>query len=284
MNKLLNLYSVSVDGTTINGNGTVVSPIKIAGTRTSGKLLKADTNGLPIDSIVKELGTEININGGSVKLIQASLGMTDGITIYAPPGDAVDGYLCLSMLSADVGAIQVADNIGAKNLSLLPNGGKVGIGTTSPGAEMHTYKLSANAENRVESDLTTGVAQFKAVNNGDKNCTLGIRGNTAADYYTIKANDAYVLTDSASTRLMLQATSDVIFSPGQAIAMCLKTSGNIGIGTTTPTSKLDVAGDVELSGSLYQGDPTTDGSTRLRADGAGNVYHETRVSGSWILA
>ena len=64
----------------------------------------------------------------------------------------------------------------------------------------------------------------------------------------------------------------------------LNNNGYIGLNTTTPTSGLDVNGDIETTGIIYQGDPTTDGSTRLRADGAGNVYHEVRVSGSWVLA
>lgn len=57
------LTSVSVDGTTIDGNGTVSDPLALAGSRTSGKILKADANGLPVDSIVSESGTEITISG-----------------------------------------------------------------------------------------------------------------------------------------------------------------------------------------------------------------------------
>ena len=56
----------------------------------------------------------------------------------------------------------------------------------------------------------------------------------------------------------------------------------IGIGTTTPSSVLDVDGDIETGATdaFYFGDPTTDGTWRIRRDGD-DLSFERLESGTW---
>ena len=50
------------------------------------------------------------------------------------------------------------------------------------------------------------------------------------------------------------ADGDILFRPGDATAMTVKsTSGNVGIGTTSPVSKLSVVGESALAGGLSVG-------------------------------
>jgi len=60
-------------------------------------------------------------------------------------------------------------------------------------------------------------------------------------------------------------------------------ANEVGIGTTTPSSKLDVVGDVEIgdTNSFYWGDPATNDSWRVQRSGDDLVFQQ-REGGSWV--
>ncbi len=60
-------------------------------------------------------------------------------------------------------------------------------------------------------------------------------------------------------------------------------NGSVGIGVSSPSSKLDVNGDVEINGSsaLYFGDPSTDSTWRLVRSGT-SLLIQRRESSSWV--
>ena len=89
------------------------------------------------------------------------------------------------------------------------NGGNVGIGTTSPNANLHVYS-SGNGE--IEVERASG-----ALINFQAQASLGTIGTDSNHPLYFKTN--------AGTR------------------MAIATSGNVGIGTTSPSFKLDVSGD-----------------------------------------
>lgn len=70
---------------------------------------------------------------------------------------------------------------------------------------------------------------------------------------------------------------------GASTKMSLTGGGALGIGTTSPSSQLDVVGDAEVgSGNyVYWGDPSTNGSWRIGRSG-NNLVMERRESGSWV--
>jgi hypothetical protein len=133
-------------------------------------------------------------------------------------------------------------NILASSKLLIDSTGKVGIGTTSPGELLHissTNTTGTGVNLLIENTSTTGqpYAQLKLKAN---NTNFGsILGGANSDAYGL----VYGITISSGT-----STSDIGFRTGLAQfsgtgtgpSMIIKPTGDVGIGTTSPTSKLQV--------------------------------------------
>jgi hypothetical protein len=125
-----------------------------------------------------------------------------------------------------------SNGIATLNSVMYENNGAVGVGTTQPGISL---------------DVRTGALP-----------QIGMAGVT--DYLTFFASDQYgpaIYWDPAKDMRFGKGGSGLYNSNGFEEQMRIQSStGNMGIGTLTPGSKLDVAGDINFSGSIrYQGVP-----------------------------
>ena len=105
-----------------------------------------------------------------------------------------------------------ASNWTTSGANVYRNSGNVGIGTTSPGDLMHIYGSG------------TGVNLGYISQNGTRQWRAGVRGDTSSSYA--------IQDDTAG-----------------AMRLVINGSGNIGIGTSSPAGKLDVAGSICLNGA-----------------------------------
>ena len=122
------------------------------------------------------------------------------------------------------GILLIGSNVFAADGDFIVEG-NVGIGTSSPGTQLHVENPSGNAS----SQLTSSTSGTSYVNMGD-----------TADP---DAGQVSYINDSDA----------MAFSAGAAERMRITSTGNVGIGTNTPNATLDVAGDLIVDDALTIG-------------------------------
>jgi len=147
----------------------------------------------------------VNVGSGTSSPVSIVNGTTDGMYIRRYAGN---------------GQYQIQTTSGSGNsgnLSLQSYGGNVGIGTTSPSRPLSVYRSTAgSAANFLHyTDATAFAGLYIDVDNVNNIVELNASGDTA---------------------------STMAFQTGNAERMRITTTGNVGIGTTSPANKLDVVG------------------------------------------
>ena len=115
----------------------------------------------------------------------------------------------------------------------ITNGGNVGIGTTSP-----ISKLDVNGQVRVSDNSLLGFYQSRT-------------SDTVAN--GVYGGNSFVLRNGATSEDLnfdiFNRSSSAWYTP-----MVIKNTGNVGIGTTSPSTKLDVVGAITASGGFFNSD------------------------------
>ena len=107
------------------------------------------------------------------------------------------------------------------DIALQPNGGNVGIGVENPDSNLH-IKSTSDVKLTLETDE-------------DSDCWINLSGATS---------EASIGYEPASNKLMFANAADGVTSN---VRMTIDADGNVGIGTTSPDTKLEVLGDVSFS-------------------------------------
>ena len=137
---------------------------------------------------------------------------------------------------------------------LASGGGRVGIGTITPATKLHIYDASSGP-----------IITLSGLDSNYRGLT--IKNTSSAEQWFVGSNDNnnFVIRQGGSTNLLTASSS-----------------GNVGIGTTTPGAKLDVNGSLAVRGAVSFTDATLyagSGSRLLMVDPEGNVSATSTLAG-----
>jgi hypothetical protein len=289
---------------TITGTKTFQDDVVLeSNLRVQGDLLVANTVNMTVSDPILELGSN-NLNTGDIGLVMTRHGASNsnvavffdetadtlklGYTLNGA-GDSTLEFDSNALAVSVQGALTVGSNleVGTANLFVDTTTGNVGIGTTSPSSRLHVNPNTTSTG----TPNSTG-AYIYNTNTGDATCTIRVKDSNAGDPYLSfdvagEAGWCWGMDNSDANKMKLGATWDSLTTDTK---MTIDSDGNVGIGTTSPGSKLNVHGSVSTGRNLARevGSVISYSSQYTASRGAANIINGSKNfengSNDWITA
>jgi len=233
----------TLTGTTL-ASGVTASSLTSVGTLTG--LTVSGTTSLATSSGYSQIGTTSNYTSsklqvyGNIDLVNTStsqyIRFYDGTTFNG--GLGTDNWVGGS--SANLTLVSNGDTVfrtaGGTERMRITSGGDVGLGTSSP-----AYKLDVNGSVR----FATGATGTPIILQTGSSTQATLRFGSSGQVYSINGGEDYTA---------------MIFNTNGSERMRIDSSGNVGIGTSSPSNKLhiaaaglDISGGIAVDGSTMQG-------------------------------
>ena len=208
---------------------TTIAGLTSGGDANKVKIESGDTLVVQSNALIGSTGAVGNANANELELTNPAGSGTVGMTMNVNSGSADTGNIYWRSNAANNNIQIVGDPVsnylafatsGAEKVRIDSNG-RVGIGTSSPAVEAHIQTSSGNPELRIEST-------------GANYATMSVK-NSSRHYST------QIRTDQSNAYVVRDETAG-------ANRFSIDTSGNVGIGTSSPSTKLHVSGSAMLDG------------------------------------
>jgi len=215
---------------------------------------------------------------------------------YAQSAGGIPGGISGSGTANYIAKFTGSDTLG--DSAIYEEAGNVGIGTASPGARLEVngqVKVTGGspAAGKVLTSDAGGLATWQTPSiGGDSDWLIsgsdmysipsgnvGIGTTTPRGKLDVKGEGSNIYLDTGTAQIYIGDKSgfgdETLFTLDDSAGKFTFENGNVGIGTTSPGAKLDVAGDVKISGSSTGG---TIAATNSNASGYG-VYGAATTGG-----
>jgi len=196
-----------------------------------------------------DIGTSNLTATGTVSLGATSFNDNNVTNIGDIQVDSVSGDSDTDTKINFLGGNEFSIDTGGSERLRVDSNGNVGIGTTSP---QSILEFSKNDQTNGATLSITNSFDGSAWNSGDIIGTINFRSNDTSTTQPIRGQ--IKLFDDASSSTSFSAYNAMSFSTSNLNAlqerMRIDSDGDVGIGLTNPSYKLDVAGSIAYSGSL----------------------------------
>jgi len=224
-NEGASVWGINQDGGTSFGPYTAGKDLHLFGGDQVRMTLKGDTGNIGVGLGPVPPTERLDVAGGNIRVRG-----TDGFD-----GAGESAYLYLGdenqYIKSEWGfGLTLGSYLVPEALTIRETSGNVGLGTTDPQAALHVYSPSSNF----------GMLKLQNSNPGVNEASMAfVPGSdvTPDDYWV----QGVGLSEDANDFVIGRSGPKVVVTP----------EGNVGIGTTSPSAKLEVVGDVEVNGFFF---------------------------------
>lgn len=248
-------------------SGTVASPTVVAANSQMGVFGFGAYDGSSLRNVAGWQAVVHGAYSGSGSQIPAELRLSVN-TVGTSAGSSFGGTPNSQAILSPFGGLIAGDNIATGGASSISGNFVVQQGSTT-GAGVG--RVATNGTTTLTGTGTVFLNTFKP---GD---TITVTGETVRTIQSIASNTSLVVTVAFSTT----ASSLAYTVSGGGTRFVVQGNGRVGIGTTTPTQLLDVAGALNVAGKITNvTDPTTgqDAATKNYVDNSAHAFVGAIVS------